>query len=58
MQRVVDSGVFIHDVLGCLFSNYAFSTDGIYCAPCSMQPVLELRVVSTSQATYRRLLFP
>ena len=41
-----------------LYSNSAFSTDGVYCAPYYVQPVLELRVVATSLTTHRRLLFP
>ena len=46
----------IHDMLGCRFLNYAFSTDGAYCAPYFIQPVLELRVVATSQMTNHHLL--
>ena len=49
MRRVVDSWAVIHDVFGCLFSNSAFSADGVYCAPYFVRPVLELRVVATSQ---------
>ena len=41
-----------------LYSNSAFSTDGVYCAPYFVQPVLELRLVATSQTIHRRLLFP
>ena len=55
---VVDSGAVIHDVFGCLLSISTFSTDGVYGAPYFVQPVLELRVVSTSQTTNRCLLFP
>ena len=40
------------------FPQFAFSTDGVYCAHCFVQPVLELRVMATSKTTHRRLLFP
>ena len=40
MRRVVDSGVVIHDVFGCLFSNFAFHTDDVYCATYLVQPLL------------------
>ena len=56
--RVVDSGAVIHDVFCCLFSYSVFSTDGVYCVPYFVQPVLEFRVVATSQTTHHRLLFP
>ena len=55
---VVDYGVDIHDMFGCLFSNSAFSADGVYCTPYFVQTVLELPVVATSQTTQRHLLFP
>ena len=54
----MDSGAVIHDVFVCLFSNSAFPTDGVYCAPNFVQPVLELRVVATSLMTHHCLLFP
>ena len=57
MRPVVVSGAFIHDVFGCLFSNSAFSTDGVYRGPNFVQPVLKLRVEATYQTTHRRLLF-
>ena len=44
MRRVVDSGAIIVDVLGCLFPNSAFSTDGVYFAPYFVTPVHELHV--------------
>ena len=44
--------------VSCLFSNPTFSTDSVNWAPYFVQPVHELRVVSTSQATHPRLLFP
>ena len=40
MRQVVDSGAFIRYVFGCLFSNSAFLTDGVYCVPYFVQPVL------------------
>ena len=58
MRWVVDSGSVIHDVFGYLFSNSAFSTDGAYCAPYFVQPVLVLRMVAISMTTHHRLLFP
>ena len=58
MWQVVDSCAVIHDVFGCLFSNSSFSTDGVYCAPYFVQPVVELRMVATSQTTHHRLLVP
>ena len=58
IRRVVDSEALMHDVFGCLFSNSASSTDGVYCAPYFVQPVPELMMVATSQTINRRLLFP
>ena len=58
MRRVVDCGAVTHDVFGYLFSNSAFSTHGVYCAPYFVQPVLELRVEATSQKTHRHLILP
>ena len=58
MRRQMDSGAFIHDVFGCLFSNSAFFTDGVHWAPYFVHSVLELRVVANSQTTHRRLLIP
>ena len=55
---VVDSWSVMHDELGCLFPNSVFSTDGVYCAPYFVQPVLEFLVVATTQTIHRRLLFP
>ena len=47
----MDSGAVMHDVFGYLFHNFTFSTDGVYCVPYFVQPVLELQVVATSQTT-------
>ena len=57
MWRVVNYRTVIHDVFGCLFHISASSTDVVYCASYSMQPVLEMRVMATSQSTQRHLLF-
>ena len=46
MQGVVDCGSVIHDVFGCLFPNSTFSTDGVYCTPYFVQPVLVLLLLS------------
>ena len=55
---VVDSGAVIHDMFGCLFPNFAFTTDGVYCAPYFVLQVLEIWVMVTSQLTHGHLLFP
>ena len=58
VYRAVDSGAVIRDVFVCLFPNSVFPTDGVYCTPYFVQPVLELRVVTTSQTTHHhRLIF-
>ena len=41
MRRVTDSGADIHDVISCLFSNSAFSTDGVY------RPILGSQYISS-----------
>ena len=58
MRLVVNSEAVIHDVFGCLFPNCAFSTDGVYCAPYFVQPILQFGAMATFQLSYRHQLFP